>query len=93
MKTDGETKPAVDPRLITGLTEGREALFLPGRRPVERRLVSVNPSHARHVREFKPMEEQNPRLTTGSSPVHHRFITGLSPGREALFVPGCRPVE
>ena len=29
------------------------------------------------------MEERNPRLTTGSSPVHHRFITGLSAGREA----------
>ena len=25
---------------------------------------------------YKPMEEQNPRLTTGSSPVHQRFIIG-----------------
>ena len=31
---------------------GRKAFFLPGCRPVERRLfVSVNPSHAMHVRE------------------------------------------
>ena len=30
----------------------------------------------------KPMEEQHQQLTTG-----------LSTGREALFVPGCRPVE
>ena len=37
------------------------------------------------------MEEQNPRLTTGSSPVYQRFISGLSPEQEALFVPGCRP--
>ena len=35
--------------------------------------VSVNPYHAGHVREFKkPMEEQNPRLTTGSSAVYQR---------------------
>ena len=26
------------------------------------------------------------------SPVDNRFVSGLSPGREALFVPGCRPV-
>ena len=32
----------------------------------------------------KPTEEQKLRLTTGDN----RFITGLSPGREALFVPG-----
>ena len=42
---------------------------------------------------FKPTEEQNHRLTRGLSPVYHRFITGLSAGQEALFVPGCRPVE
>ena len=40
-------------RLTRGLSAGREALFDPGCRPVERRLfVSVNPFHARHVREF-----------------------------------------
>ena len=45
-------KTAVDPRLITGLTAGRKALFLPGCQPVERRLfVFVNPYHARNVRE------------------------------------------
>ena len=39
-------------RFIRGLSAGREALFLPGCRPVERRLfVSVNRFHARHVRE------------------------------------------
>ena len=31
-------------------------------------------------------------MTTGSLPVHHRFTTGLSAGRKALFVPGCWPV-
>ena len=31
--------------------------------------------------------------THGSSPVHPRFISGLSAGRKALFLPGCRPVE
>ena len=43
-------------RLTTGLSPGREARFVPGCRPVERRLfVSVNPSHARHVWElFRP---------------------------------------
>ena len=52
-KTDRGTKPAVDNRLITDLSPVREALFVPGCRPVERRLfVSVNPFHARHVREF-----------------------------------------
>ena len=42
---------------------------------------------------FKPMEEQSPRLTTGWQPVHPRFIRGLSPGREALFLPGCWPLS
>ena len=49
-KTRGWT--AVHPRFISGLSAGREALFRAGCRPVERRLfVSVNPFHARHVRE------------------------------------------
>ena len=40
-------------RLTRGLSRGREALFVPGCRPVEQRLfVSVNPFHARHVREL-----------------------------------------
>ena len=43
-------------RLTTGLAAGRGARFVPGCRPVERRLfVSVNPFHARHVREFPDM--------------------------------------
>ena len=29
----------------------------------------------------------------GWQPVHLRLITGLSPGRKALFVSGCRPVK
>ena len=129
---------------MTGLSAGREALFVPGCRPVERRVFSKNeyaelyikdmpspkpghttggsrrgarrgggagsagsgrtvcqqncpprgqsfliPSKASKTRRSnvspeartseilcKPMEEQSPRLTTGSSPVYHRFITG-----------------
>ena len=38
------------------------------------------------------MGERNPRLTTSSQPVHPRFILGLSPGPQAIFVPGCKPV-
>ena len=41
----------------------------------------------------KPTEGQNQRLTRGLSPGYHRFITGLSAGREALFLTGCRPVD
>ena len=41
----------------------------------------------------KPTEKQNLRLTRGLSPVYHRFITCLSAGREARFVPGCKLVE
>ena len=40
----------------------------------------------------KPTEGQNQLLTRGFSPVYHWFINGLSAGREALFVFGCRPV-
>ena len=54
MLTDGETKSPVDLRYITGLSAGREALFVSGRRPVERSLlVSGNPFHARYVREYQ----------------------------------------
>ena len=46
--------PAVYHRLIRGLSPGPRALFVAGCWPVYRRLfVSVNPFHARHVREFK----------------------------------------
>ena len=39
-------------RLTSGLSAGREALFIPGCSPVDRCLfVSVNPFHARHIRE------------------------------------------
>ena len=42
----------VHARFIRGLSAGPRALFVPGCWPVYRRLfVSVNPSHARHVRE------------------------------------------
>ena len=46
-------------RLTSGLSAGREALFVPGCRPVEQSLfVSVNPFHARHVRElFVPQRQ------------------------------------
>ena len=42
----------VDHRFISGLSPGREARVVPGCRTVQRHLfVSVNPVHARHVRE------------------------------------------
>ena len=73
--------------MTTGLSPRREALFVPGCWPVYRRLfVSVNSFHARHVRECKPTEEQNQR----SIPLDPRLISGLSPGPQALFLPGCR---
>jgi len=47
------TRWAVHERFVTGLSAGPRPLFVPGRKPVDRRLIdSVNPSHARHVREF-----------------------------------------
>ena len=51
-KPNAGTKSPVDEQFIRGLTAGREAVFVPGCRPVDRRLfVSVNPFHARRVRE------------------------------------------
>ena len=45
--------PAVYLRFIRGWSAGRKALFVPGCWPVYRRLfVSVNPFHARNVREW-----------------------------------------
>ena len=42
----------VDQQLTSGLSAGREARFVPGCRPAERRLfVPLNPFHAEHVRE------------------------------------------
>ena len=65
-KTDGGTKPAVDPRFIRGLSPGRKALFVPGCRPVERRLfVSVNPFYARHVQESSGLFLAPKRLCQG----------------------------
>ena len=46
------------------------------------RLLNISPEARRSKILCKPMEEQNPRLTTGSKPVHLRFITGT---RSALF--------
>ena len=73
-----------------GLQAGRGALFVPGCWPVYRRLpVSVNPlcracpGKARTAKTLcKPMGEQSPRLTTGSSA-----------GREAPLVPRCPLVD
>ena len=51
-KPNAGTKSPVDKRFVSDLSPGRETLFVPGCRPVGRRLfVSVNPFHARHVRE------------------------------------------
>ena len=56
--------PAVYPRFIRGLSAGWEALFVPGCRPVERRLfVSINPFHARYVRE--PTYRGTPQTSCG----------------------------
>ena len=53
-KPNAGTKSPVDKRFVSGLTAGREALFVPGCRPVDRRFfASVNPFHARHVWEYK----------------------------------------
>ena len=50
---EGGTKRPVDPRLVSGLSPGRRPLFVPGCRPVCRRLVVfVNPHHIKHIREY-----------------------------------------
>ena len=58
-------------RLIRRLPPGREALFVPGCLPVYRILfVSVNPVHARHVRETgsqSNLSNPKPGHTTGGS--------------------------
>ena len=74
-KPNAGTKSAVDDRFIRGLSPGREALFVPGCRPVYRRLfVFVNPFHARHVRE-------KPGHTTGGSGRGVRRVGGAGSGR------------
>ena len=41
----------------------------------------------------KPMEEENPRLTTGSSPVYQRFITGTRSALSSwLLTSGQTPI-
>ena len=51
----------------------------------------LNDSSEARTREIpcKPKEEQNLRLTSGLPVVYKRFISGLSAGRNPLFVPGC----
>ena len=52
-KPNAGTKSPVDKWFVSGVTAGREALFVPGCRPVDRCFfASVNPFHARHVRKF-----------------------------------------
>ena len=59
------------------------------------------PKYRRHVAWTFPQKHKQAKSyvnrwrkkTRGWQPVHHRFITGLSPGREALFLPGCWPVD
>ena len=53
----------------------KRSLFLAADQWTDAFFVFVNPFHARHIREQRP--------------VKNRLIRGLSPGREALFVPGC----
>ena len=62
-KPNAGTKSAVDKRFVSGLSPGRDALFVPRCTLVDRRLfVFVNPFHARHVREYilheKSLKEQ-----------------------------------
>ena len=75
---------------------GRTALFANRTVRLRNNPSSHSLKHRRHVAEartseilLKPMEEQNPRLKRGS----FAGYSGLSAGREALFLPGCRPVE
>ena len=56
--------------------------FLAHSKASKKRRLNVSPEARTSEILFKPMEEQNPRLTTSSSL-----------GREALFLPGFRPVE
>ena len=67
---------------------GGQSFLVPPKASQTRRL-NVSPGARTSEILCKPMEEQNPRLTTGPSTIHHRFITGLSAGREVLFLPGC----
>ena len=55
----------------------RQASFAPSKASKTRRLHDSPEARTSEIL-CKPMEDQNPRLTTGSSA-----------GREALFVPGC----
>ena len=45
--------------------------------PPRHRIHFTYTSHQKHeqAKSYKPMEEQNPWLTTGSQPIHPRFIT------------------
>ena len=83
----GAAGPSRTGRRRIGPPRGRTSL-LPSRVP-KTTVLNVS-SEARTIKfRCKPTEEQNPRLTTGLSAVHPRFISGLSPGPRALFVPGC----
>ena len=74
-----------NPRLITGLSAGREALFVPGCRPVEQRLfVFVNPFHARHVRELVESKTQT---------YHGRVASGRTAGRRSGTAQDGTPTE
>ena len=94
-KPNAGTKSPVDDRFIRCLSPRREALFLSGCWPVDRRLfVSVNLFHARHVREEARTSEIPCKPNAGTKPaVDNRLIRGLSAGRRPLFVPGCGPVS
>ena len=76
METDGGTKPAVDPRFITGLSavyhrNEKRSLFLAADQWTEAVRVPVNPFRARHVREFPdmPCTKRVYRDTNGLGPL------------------------
>ena len=84
---------AVYQRFISGLSAGRGALFVPGCRPVEQRLyISVNPFHARYVREF--MQGMSGNLSVPSYPIQSKASFGLVFGNAfGFFRVRSGPVE
>ena len=68
----------------------RQASLVPSKAS-KTRLLNVSSEARTSEILCKPMEEQSPRLTTGSQPVHPRFITGT---RSALrsWMPTSRPM-
>ena len=84
IQTDGETQRALD-----APDDGRSS-FLAADQWTDAFFVSVNPLHKacpdKNIITYFPFGIQLMQLAWEQN---HRFIRGLSAGREALFVPGC----